>query len=86
MNEKNEMNCGRFLRGLFGYSAPTRNDCGYPDRYNHEDTSRMHGWGIEGEGACDYPDGCEFFENGKCPFYDKEEMMREMKKLKKLEE
>ncbi|RJS72261.1 hypothetical protein CW696_03210 [ANME-2 cluster archaeon] len=70
--------CDGLLRAICGYGTPTRNDCGYPDRYNHEDSSRMHGWGVEGKGACDYPDGCEMFENGECPFYDREKMVREM--------
>ncbi len=43
------------LRQLFGYPAPGRNDCGYPYRYDFEDAARMHGWGVEGEGPCDYP-------------------------------
>jgi len=61
-----------FLRAMFGYDKPTRNDCGYPDRYNHEDTSRMHGWAIEGEGACDYPMGCIWYEDGVCQFHKHE--------------
>ncbi len=59
------------LRQLFGYSRPARNDCGYPDRYDFEDTSRMHGWGPEeGEGPCDYPNSrCTWLVEGRCPFY-----------------
>ena len=78
--------CDGFLRSLFGYSVPIRNDCGYPDRYNHEDSSRMHGWGIEGANACDYPDGCEWFEGGQCPFYDRKQMVQEMKDLSQAEQ
>jgi len=64
------------LRRLFGYKKPSRNDCRYPHRFNHEDTSRMHGWGIEGEGPCDYPQGCEMMERNECPFYDVKERIR----------
>lgn len=60
-----------FLRNLFGYSKPGRNDCGYSGRYDLEDTSRMHGWGpAEGEGACDYPASCP--QRNGCNFYRKE--------------
>jgi len=77
--------CDTVLRGIFGYNSPNRNDCGYPGRYNHEDCARMHGWDIEGANTCDYPDGCEWFETGKCPFYNKEKMIQEMKELYKKE-
>ncbi len=56
-----------FLRNLTGRPVPTRNDCGYPGRFEHEDTSRMHGWAEEGTGMCDYPSGCAWFREGKCP-------------------
>ena len=64
-----ELTPSEALRTMFGYPQPTRNDCGYPGRYDHEDASRMHGWGVEGEGPCDYPDGCPWLEDGRCPFY-----------------
>jgi len=45
-----------------------RNDCGYEERFKYEDTSRIFGWSIEGEGMCDYPGYCPRFQEGKCPF------------------
>jgi hypothetical protein len=61
---------GEALRQLFGYPAPARNDCGYPFRFDFEDAARMHGWGVEGEGPCDYPSQrCSFLAEGRCPFY-----------------
>ncbi|MEW6572950.1 MAG: hypothetical protein AB1374_04895 [Bacillota bacterium] len=56
-----------FMRAVTGKPLPTRNDCGYPGRYEHEDNSRMSGWGVEGKGMCDYPDNCPWFKQGKCP-------------------
>lgn len=56
-----------FIRRLLGKPAPTRNDCGYPGRFEFEDTSRMFGWGVEGEGMCDYPQSCPWYKEGKCP-------------------
>ncbi len=51
--------CSDFLHGLAGIPKPARNDCGYPGRYEYEDTSRMFGWGPEeGGGLCDYPQHC----------------------------
>jgi len=59
--------CDSILRSITGTDKPTRNDCGYPGRYECEDTSRMFGWGVEGEGPCDYPDACSWFREGRCP-------------------
>lgn len=68
---ENAFSPDRFLRQLFGYPPPQRNDCGYARRFDYEDTSRMHGWGPEeGEGPCDYPEFCPHLrENGQCPFF-----------------
>lgn len=68
----------KILHEIFSYTKPIYNDCGYPDRYKHEDFCRMHGYGIEGKDACDYPNGCTWFENDKCPFYNREEMIKEI--------
>jgi len=58
-----------FLRHLAGIPAPQKNDCGYHLRYEHEDTSRMFGWGPEeGEGLCDYPEHCPL--RGTCPLWN----------------
>lgn len=67
-----QLSADEFLRRLFGYSKPDRNDCGYPRRFDFEDTSRMFGWGPEeGEGPCDYPSlRCEWLADGRCPFYE----------------
>jgi hypothetical protein len=61
------------MRALAGIPAPARNDCGYPGRFEYEDTSRMFGWGVEGEGMCDYPAGCPWYREGKCPLNQKGE-------------
>lgn len=60
-----------FLCELFGYPVPTTNDCGYAGRYEHEDVSRLHGYGPRpGEGPCDYPGFCPvLLKQGSCPFY-----------------
>lgn len=64
----------QFLRILEGKPKPTRNDCNYPERFEHEDNARMHGWGQqEGEGICDYPDGCSQYKDGLCPLKLKED-------------
>ena len=55
------------MRSITGLPVPTRNDCGYPGRYDREDNARVFGWGIEGEGLCDYPVGCPVWDAGKCP-------------------
>lgn len=60
------------LRRLTGRAEPTKNDCGYPGRYECEDTSRMLGWGVEGEGPCDYPGHCFWYREGKCPLIERE--------------
>lgn len=67
-----QLSADDFLRHLFGYSRPRRNDCGCPRRPDFEDTSRMHGWGPEeGEGPCDYPSfRCEWLADGRCPFFE----------------
>ncbi|MEW6771858.1 MAG: hypothetical protein AB1330_10810 [Bacillota bacterium] len=59
--------CDAFMRAVLGKPLPTRNDCGYPGRFEFEDNSRMGGWAPEGAGLCDYPDGCPWFKQGKCP-------------------
>lgn len=72
MRQPQPFSADRFLRHLFGYPQPTRNDCGSPVRFELEDTSRMHGWGPEeGEGPCDYPSArCPLLREGRCPFYE----------------
>ena len=68
------MDADKFLRMFLGGSQdkPTRNDCGSPDRFDCEDASRMHGWGIEGEGFCDYPKQCGWWREGRCPLAELE--------------
>lgn len=61
-----------FMRALARKQVPKRNDCGYPGRYEHEDTARMFGWGVEGKGLCDYPKWCPWFREGRCPFGEAE--------------
>lgn len=56
-----------FMRSLLGKSIPTRNDCGYPSRFEYEDNCRLGGWGEEGVGLCDYPQSCPVYKEGKCP-------------------
>jgi hypothetical protein len=60
------------MRRLAGKKSPERNDCGYPGRFDHEDVARIHGWGVEGEGPCDYPTGCPWYKEGRCPFHSRE--------------
>jgi len=63
-----------FLRKIFRKPKPTRNDCGYPGRFECEDAARMHGWiGEEGEGMCDYPSLCQWYREDRCPLSGKEE-------------
>jgi hypothetical protein len=59
--------CDALLRRLTGAQEPSRNDCGYPGRWECEDTSRMFGWGVEGAGTCDYPNLCAWHREGRCP-------------------
>lgn len=68
---RGEMTPSEALWNLLGRRVPARNDCGFPGRYDLEDTSRMFGWGPEeGEGPCDYPAFCPFLrERGACPFF-----------------
>ena len=65
------MNIDSLLRIFESKELPARNDCGFPGRYDFEDTSRMHGWGVEGEGKCDYPEYCPLHQEGICPLLDK---------------
>lgn len=58
------------LRALLNKEAPSRNDCGYPGRFEFEDSARLSGWKEEGAGLCDYPERCPVYE--ECPFMRKE--------------
>ncbi|TDA64510.1 MAG: hypothetical protein D9V47_13825 [Clostridia bacterium] len=61
-----------FMRAALGKPLPTRNDCGCPGRYEFEDNSRLGGWKEEGAGVCDYPAGCPWYKEGKCPIAGEE--------------
>ena len=66
--ENSSFAADEFLRWLFEKPLPTRNDCGYPGRFECEDAARMHGFiAQEGEGPCDYPSLCEWYQEGRCP-------------------